>query len=94
MNTNPELFALLYKEKTTRDIIVAIPEYYASIRDIKRISLFDFEIGDPRIFKLTSKAFCTHRCEPVCTGVNLGSDHCHADSCCLSELSAPNKREG
>jgi len=31
MNTNSELFALWFKERTTRDMIVMIPGYFASI---------------------------------------------------------------
>jgi len=34
MNTDAELIALLYQEKTTPDIIVAIPGYFASFCDV------------------------------------------------------------
>jgi len=52
MNTNAELFALYYKERTTRDIIVAVPGYFTSICDVTSQSVcltLRLGISDPDI---------------------------------------------
>jgi len=53
MNTDAELFALQYKEKTTCDIIVEVPGCFASICDVRSESFcLRLAIADPYSYQV------------------------------------------